>query len=435
MTITAAYQGVLNIPMYQTPYSIPNGGNQFTLAGQTGQNCILNNGINAAYNQVPYNGAYSQFPESSQGVQSAQNLILTYSSLNTITIGDGLGYKGSQNYPGIVNLPRQQPISYAGQLVWPNMGVVSGIGGWTLDVQYAFVNAGKSGSYPAMSSRNTYNINLIAGNLLGVSPVYVMSANPLVLNLYTEVGNPVPYVQNVGSVLGLGSVMSGLPGPVIALQADLALTGLCANATLAGFGSTFSKQIWINPAPEATSNYIWNNQNGAITVASLSVNVNVTGPIITTPFDLGTNNLWQTDNATLNGYISSLNYYCQPCPNGWIFTPITNGAGAGTYFVSKDGGRYWLLNIFAAQPNGFINGTPPIGSSDYQSAYWIDNAGVVWYTGRAATSGTTTQPMFSLALDIFYNPVILPAFPPTTFPCWSPCLDRIGGRPGNLTTG
>lgn len=431
MTITAAYQGVLNIPMYQTPYSLPAGSQSYSFAQQTGQLPIVNTRTQNLFMQQPYLGATGPFPTATVGVSSATTILLDYPAARTITIGSGLT-SNSSPFPGVIPL-QQSPFYYFGELVYPNMTGI-GVSGdnFQQDATYSYVNGTATASFPSIPSRPTGNIDLLTNGSLAFSDANILSAGPITVNVFAQVGTSIPYIVNVGSFLGIGAVGHGNNGPVT-LQTDVQLSGQCLNALLPGYGSLTTYQMWINPNPGATNNYIWGNAGSGAFLASVSVNYEITGQTLITPWDVAPVQAWLTDNAAINSLITASQANYTPCPNGMIFTPISTTPGVqGQYFVSKDGLRYWKLNLFAANAGGFINGVPSGNSTDIQDSIWIDNAGVVWYMGRAAQTPTLVQPMFSLALDIFYDPVILPAFPPTAFPCWSPCLDRIGGRPGNL---
>lgn len=138
----------------------------------------------------------------------------------------------------------------------------------------------------------------------------------------------------------------------------------------------------------------------------------------------------QTDDATINAILNNTDTrakFFYPTARGWLFTTTY-----GDFYFSSDLTQYWLLSYVpqgnAANP-GY--GTDAIGSGlPQQYTKNIDLNGWFWYTGVETTSGGETTPLTSFGYNLNLNPVILPAPLPLALPCWSPCANMETGADG-----
>jgi hypothetical protein len=132
------------------------------------------------------------------------------------------------------------------------------------------------------------------------------------------------------------------------------------------------------------------------------------------------------DNPTINTWVNAGQQEFQATANGVLMSSTITGRG--DYYISRDGTKYWQIN--------YVNYSGiAIRDNAIELVYpsrTIDAQGIFWYTGGNTANGTTLQPLYSFATNIPFNPIFLPQIPPMTMPCWSDCLDRIGGSPGQL---
>jgi hypothetical protein len=172
------------------------------------------------------------------------------------------------------------------------------------------------------------------------------------------------------------------------------------------------------------TNYFWYVRNTAIAYRRVDANIDIlSGGIAVNP----SATVYQlvTSDPTLNADIAAGQCNMYGVSNGLILYDTVTGKD---YFVTSDGSGVYPLN--------YINyGTVkaiPLAQSPSPYTLNIDTSGVAYYTGNSTVVGSVLQPLFSVGFNIPFNPVILPQIPPIAWPCWDPCLGRIGGAPGQL---
>ena len=130
------------------------------------------------------------------------------------------------------------------------------------------------------------------------------------------------------------------------------------------------------------------------------------------------------DNAVLNNAVNNLSAVFYGVATGWMLIV----QGVGDFYISSDGSKYWQLNYVAG--SGGVTGLPSAGTiegSDENSIRTavrnVDAAGTFWYTGQNTTSGGNTQPLYSLGFNVPFQLPTLAGVPPLKVPCWSPCYN------------
>lgn len=449
MTVTAQLQGALNVPMYKAPYTFPTtnpvSGVKWQFVPTNGEMPLMTSAKNNAV-QVASTG--DQMAQAIQGLGYAVNgstgiyaaLVnqLTYTALETLTIGSGAPVAGTSVVNGIRG-STATPLMFDSNLVWSSVGFYTTIGPnqlvrTVIDASLANVAFPATRSVPPITVNPMQNQNQesISATTF-VNNVVNLHTSRICIYISIDTGDPfLPTSVGVGSVYGIGTLFGG-PSFSVCMQANFGITGvtpfnLSLDSAPSGFPSLLAE--WISPDMIAGTNYIWLRYSGTTfpKVSSSPVNFIVGQGLVPVIFNAFED--WQTDNAIINAAISQQFASFMPVNGGFLMS-INSGVATGIYFVDKTGTKYWTFNLQTGAPGGAKFRNLPIDIADLNIT--IDGNGIVWYIGLDAQSGGVTQPYFSLALNIPYGGVNLPTYlPPIGGPCWSDCLDRVGGRPGNL---
>jgi hypothetical protein len=427
-TITSTFQGVLNVPMYALPYTMEYATASIApgLSCNTGEAPILdtrNHTSPHSWQQIwSANGVTA--PQGSLGVNATGMYVLSQDGYATINIGNYTG-----NAPTGTAVNAFPPAVVGGKLLIPNLTAQFGV----LPVMdFTYLYGVMYTTLPAYVN-STSAFGPYANNFGGLttangSPTYfendVTQVGPIGKSAVTVVNdadfeNPIP----IGVTFGSTSFFNMATISVVQIM-TLGGSTLTATGGTSPMVGVFWENVWNIPDYVDGINYVWGTDLGLPYVMTAEWVYGIVGGNIGLA-SYGGLYAWQTDNATINTAIngSLANYY--PCGNGFIL-----GINAVDYYVSKDGKRYWQLNLISQVPPRFIGPS----WTDSANSRWIDPYGTVWYSGNASYNSTTGlfQPLYSGALNIPYNPVYLQGIPPLSGPCWSPCLTRIGGVPGSL---
>lgn len=432
-TVTAFFQGNLTVPMYAAPYTIPVTGNPWQFSQGNGEQPLIFpgflqavNGGSAQCDIVTQTIGSFTAQWGSTGIYSGTMTLLNYNAASTLTIGNG-ALSGNIGVPGTTGHHRgaQSAMMFQNNIVIPNVGLYSVLGAQYVDVSLSYTSFVGTRTMQSLGARVTANNSEVTGNASSFSNTCVpISTSRINIALFIETGNPLlPSALPVGNTIGLGSLFIA-PSGVYAIQANLGLTGFPPTSTAQQF--TAGSNIWYTPDYQGGTNYLWNFSSGSGYFVS-SISVNFVVGVGFTPLGAPAASTWITDNAAINAVLTGST---QTATNGGFIMQVKSGAGLGNYFIDKTGTRYWKLILTPGAP-----GVPVFNNanaSETPFTTWIDGSGVVWYIGTQAVTGGVLQPYFSLALNIPFGGVVLPAIPPLAGPCWSPCLSRVGGSPGSL---
>lgn len=418
MTIVASFQGTVTVPIFITPYTytIPNGGTSAALINSVSSQPLV------ASNASPlYMVRQSSLGTISAGV-TGSSVIGGWTSLLTPGYAATLQMTGpSSAGNGVNNIGA--PIMYQNNLVNCNLQIYNNFA-WVNYAAAPFVqNMTRSDiSSPCMqvNELNTpavsaTNLEFVGGNTASLTNI-VLTFGGVILGNFE--GFTIPFAPAAATIY-------------LATFLGLQKQAYCLNTGIGG--ASFFKKFVTIPAPESGTNYCWTEASigGAIQMTTYKSTYELsTGNFSNT---LGTFDTWQTDNAAIN----ALPHVLTVNANSLMLS--TNDGN--DYIVSKDGKRYWQVKLVSNVSALYLNSQRTIngnyseaGGSDNMTTRWIDKSGIMWYIGNANRNGTgLIQPGYSLALNIFPPAgIYLPQIPPMSGNCWSTCLDRIGGRPGNI---
>lgn len=401
-TRIAQYQGVLQVPLFAAPYTIPvnNGQGYFGLRphGHYPFSVIKNvvaDPSNATINTATRSGAVT---------------VLAYKNTVNLTIGDGSGNFNNNNGQLNDNVLRQTYISALGYgyPVPPYAGAPYSYGPLYLNsLSFALANR----SAPALQM----------GGIDGIVDPY--TAYPVGLNALVGVYD-LHYEVSGAELPACGIVM--IPQKAGALAA--------ISFNVLGF-PLFSGINYIDPSLVYSNNNSLFISGYIIPDSKNKNNMVIEGSYngVRTGFDFVINPI---NNSMVNSYSGLLflrlddSYFdtyfqngvgkLQPTPRGWILTGDTREA-----FISIDFTKWWEIKYVSAA-TGVPNISPGYSTSsgeNYGSAKTIDINGVFWQTGAQTTSGGITKPLFSLGYNLPFTPPPFPAaIPPIDIPCWDPCL-------------
>lgn len=440
--ITSTFQGSLQIPMYRSPYSFPSNGFQYYCGSRNSDMPFL-------YQQPPTGqpAVSAQYMMQGGAVNGANGIfagkitVLDYNAPRILTIGSGDTTNFSSTTNGLKTLGptgTNQPIMFNNNFVFPvvNCGNSSGVTSGTAyeDSPFGFCAFGQTRSVGYIQAPSQANINTFTTTAAkfnnSTNSEYISRIS---IALYEETGLPfLPTFIPVGQIYGLATIAYQSPlSSNINMQVSFSLSQPQNEQAVIYAPWVGVAESWINADINAGINYYWQHQNAGsppgVYVSNISVNYVIgTGfePIAVTSTDQ-----WQTDNPTLNALLAN-NTTFTGCPNGFIFQNTL-----GVFYANHSGSAYWKMQMIPGASG--IPAFPTDGTIDGPNSAWFDRQGILWYTGTSAINGTvttgTTTPLFSLALNVPFAPVPLPlVYPSLTGGCWSDCLDRIGGRPGNL---
>jgi len=441
MAVTASFQGQIDVPVFWTGYTLTGTtGTSINILGGTGSQPLFRmtpgSANSAAYkflsgaNSQPYSG-YNQ-------VISGGFSLATIGGVKTLSIGNGTGTPISQ-YSDSGNF--SIPFMYQNCCVFPMVEAAGALVSTN-------TSAGMLGTYAQIPFTDNITTSAISSKYNGF-----FISGPVVNGGATV---PYTYFATASGQSNGGRINITVTFPNGEFQQEGFYSPLARNAGKPyyavhyGFSgiyglyqetdplNNFSHPMdFIVPAPEIANNYQWFCPlNGtSISVRTFKPNYNVAGG--TMAFTVTPYVLWTTDSAAVNARINALQYTFQACASCWLLnTPD------GDYLIAKDGLRYWKLNY---QPSNILRQLATTLDPKFFNSYnagtqqkWIDKSGILWIIGQNAYSdngGTRTfYPAYSLQLNIApFTGITLPVIPPLAGPCWSPCYDRIGGRPGNIS--
>lgn len=393
-TLNGTYQGILNIPLFVAPYSVPpnntvltnfqvlqgsqrvvGGDCRVTQQGGTGVSQVNNASLwlleyGASY-VMNINGGYNIDAGTENATPCVDN---DFSILFGVTInaGDGeqqRGYSWS-NLPfgGDINLsayissnPGCFTVAGAGLPLTQSLG------------PYPIAAEGANGvSYPMFGGITTANLTL---------PLFVNTPNNF--NADANVIDPPSFLTGIGAFQAL-LPMVNIPDYAARLNY---FWSLCTDSIFTPVGLYMFTLFYDAPGKVATfSPDVYN---------------------------------WFSGIASVDAAVAAGNFDISVCSIGVILMTEAND-----YFISKDGSKFWQLNYMSqgAAPQitpGYSDGT---GYSVKGKTF--DASGVFWYTGTAAYSSDTgmVTPLFSFGEDLaFINPT-LPPVNPLKIPCYDPCI-------------
>jgi hypothetical protein len=410
---TAIFQGILTIPVFKTPYTVP------------------------PLNSI--NGAPMSLNASDSALFSISSMQENFTD----------AYYYGMNWARVI---RFNPANYT-QVDLGNVGQgVSGgaqiNGGWLSQGNAAYF-PGANTSYGGVGTNQTqcgcWNVGVGAGVVNNSAPnMYLWGVGANTNILPSPFFGPLP-MQNVRY-----QVME-IPGIAVPGQAMMLTSATGGLQTLAGFCNPFNGSGYVQNPPatngplsysqwglgfiipdRSTGNNIWwgiNNLGNQIKLVSVGMFYSILSGNSNFVFSQNADSL-TFDNAAINTVFAAQNLRFNPTANG-VWMTATNGVtGFGEYYISKDGTKYW--QIAYANYSGLAIADP--ATEPYWPTRFIDVSGTFWYTGRggANTGAQGLQPLYSIGINIPFNTFQLPQIPPLSFPCWSDCLARVGGNPGNL---
>jgi hypothetical protein len=406
----AQFQGTLNVPIFQAPYSLP---------PNAGQSFLLRSGSQAAYSDSSvYQGA-PQAANNPSGVMTSDITVFTLQQLVQMTIG------GGNNGDPIV-----------ASLFWPStfadfdfVSFLSPYWNETIGNEYAggfnFQAISNGANVPSLTPPDNAIIN-IAG--------YGTTTEEIALSLGTMpcVSNYLLATVNLGGVMALTQIVTNDPTPPTVLFLFFYFP-LVKNGFAAPFPSFPLVPLTESQQAQLFGNYLSvpdykNSQNVFISQSTLSGSPGYYGfyfsPIPGTIEVLNGPFQFVTDNTTLNTLLASgSGYRIRAMANGWLFSSAT-----ADYYIDADWNRYWQLQYIAGAPG------IPLPSNGFEaqetnntriSSKMIDRAGYFWYSGPNAYNSSTglVTPLYSFGYDLPFNPPILPSVPPIKIPCWPPCSE------------
>jgi hypothetical protein len=242
--------------------------------------------------------------------------------------------------------------------------------------------------------------------------------------LVQELGKVLPaaahmYTNNSSVVQTMGAVLAQNP-------ATASFAGLAQEFGPLGYGA------WPNgffTCDQVTGNNIFwciPASLTSVTLQTLNVQMSIATGVITPLWGQGVS--FTFDNPALNTILASAAMRFNPTSNGvWC----TNGTNNTDYYITNDGTRYWQVQYVYQQNSRKISSS---ASELGRPTRFVDAAGNFWYAGLGSqVSGGLLQPLTSFGANIGFDPITLQMPPPLSFPCWSTCLDRIGGTPSVLS--
>ena len=408
--ITSAFQGILNIPLYKTPY---------TVAPPAGYPNSLSSG--AAINK------YSDTPAIFQDqwyIRTQANapmeivgggcVALRYSGTNKFTVNNGFGAVAGATsnalnfsyWSSVMNFGDAWTVADPNNINdWYNYSAVS---------LSAFYNDRQVGTIQIPYNGNV-NYSHLALQPFGSLFQSQRNVMPAVQNTSGLVGVTrgiqsfltTPYTTTGGHVFMVNTVPAFVSGPATAppQYGDSTLTG--PNFA----GGTWNFADYINSVNmlyglDNSTNINWVKWNNPFAWPPLIASMNImnSGTLV---FDA---------NSNLNAQITKYHAAQVVSPlggRGMLATDIDAGID---YFVSPDGTRYWQIQYF---PQGNTAISKP--SAQEAANKFVDSRGTFWYTGSATQGGGVIQPLYSFGPNSPYNFYKL-VQQPFHMPCFDPCL-------------
>jgi hypothetical protein len=399
----AVFQGILNVPLFRAPYTVPFSGT----------------------NGMPLCNNASDWANFSYGVYGVDG--------NTSAFNKCFGFQTLRFQPSGYQSVKYGNTNVSGSLITAVNGYSVMSGEWSYGAMENYT------LYP--SSNNTYragsvNVPMSISASYSVPPgIYDWGANSAARNF---IANPTNIATQQISV-GIVEFQSlNVPGLAIIGQPNTLSYDTLQMVTLpfpdSGFynyaiGSSYpiiGSTGFIIPGRTSPTNFWWqpNTSGIAMTITKVVAQYSIQTGFSSLQF--GAYDFFTFDNATLNSALAAARLQFRASANG--VTVYDSSNLLPEYYINKDGTKYWQLNYVDYSGLGVKSGITTTGSTRF-----IDAAGTFWYTDKTARlNNTTMQPLYSLGVNIPWNPVTLPQIPPMSMPCWSDCLDRLGGQPGKL---
>jgi hypothetical protein len=434
--VTAVFQGTLNIPLYDTGIVVAQPGSGTQLCCGTGDQPFYNTdayGVGDIYTRSNNFNYFSQ-------LSYTQIVLFTLTGASELTIGPSAPPSSGQFFmnPGIM----AENNYVNGAFLSVNVAVPGFPGYLPVPMATPFYQSKSTPSLNAQGADDNYEPEGLFGlrNAMntGIWNDAVYGSNhsnrPNVSKaciVITENGIPVGLTSGLSFPFFNGS--SAMSLQICANR--LRVNGITPTTYMDNAAYFFGDDWWMIPAPEIGSNYLWSGaaSSSQVYLQTVIPTCDIAQASFTTTFT-STRDALSFDNPVLNALLSTFaTSNWMPCSTGNIFA--TNQSGQFLdYFVSKDGTKYWLLNYVQIgaklQNTASYGATIPGAITDSANSRWIDSSGIFWYTGDAVSSGGETFVANSFGFDIPFSPIVLPYVPPISFPCWSACLGRVGGAPG-----
>lgn len=438
MPTVAQFQGTINLRMFWTGYSIdgtPVDSPKFIPS--TGSQPLVGGIASQPYSNAPFACRYINSSSSFLGynqVVGGSIGILTIGGYLTMSINGGSNALASYSARGNWTLP----FMYQNVLTVPapSANQNSAFGNQPIQPSYAFTPFTQNTSVGPLQFRNDFTLAVGGTVPSGASVDYIYTSSGSSFASGGRINIVISYPTGQFNFEGFTSpITRNASGPYYGVHVGFSgAYGLYQDTDIRAQYTHYMDHII--PAPEISSNFQWLSTGtpANIYVRSFTATYNLLAGTMgfnVTPYDS-----WSTDNATINSRISAQQYNFVPCAICWLL-----GTVDGDFIISKDGLKYWKLNYI---PSNALPVQPTQGGNFYNlyptggAQKWIDKQGLLWFIGNGLSQdngGTRTfYPAYSLQLNLTApSGVTLPNIPPLAGPCWSPCYDRIGGIPGNIS--